>query len=410
MAEMTEYEIQRVQKHIDNIQKKYDSIRRAIERSNIRYDLSTAQSNVERYRRIVTDAQKHAEDAIKKALSGSGFFFRTEGFNDIINAKSKEVSAEITKTLDDYDSEIHSMLSHLGVLGRVSTNSHIFDEDEYGGDKEYTGFAFSDDGVETNTYSNTYEEDVVDEVFDDNIDEEVVDEMVSPVTTGMVTSLSSVLDSDELEGRRSTTVVEKPKRVVITKKTALDNDEIKEIFLSRHAEYSLTMQQLNKAIGIVGNNVDKDAILLEALQLRFFDYIPTFDYFYCYTTLSKAMSLAMKLGKYDLALDFVFGILCLETSGYLMAHSKWKERKKIFDVFVDPALTGKHLETIKENITKTSNEVIELYTNSSFVNKLISSMPAPLFSLENSAKIMVMAYENPYERYNCNELGLPYNK
>lgn len=406
---MTENDIQRVKKHINNIQKQHDLILHAIKSSNIKYDLLNAESNIEKYRRIVSNAQKYAENVIEDSIEGRGVIFKKKGFKDFINCRNKDATIELDKILDSYDNEINLIIFHLANIEKKPSGSYHFDERKYDDDKEYTDFVYTDNNNENNVYSNIYKNNVT-RSFADNSYDEILDKGITLGLKDNSTKSTSVSDFYELDVRNKKKVEVKPKKIVITKHTALDSDELKEIFISRHANYSLTIDHLNKAIEVVGNNIDKDKILLEALKLRFFDYISNFDYFYCYTTLNKAIPQAIKLEKYDLALEFIFGIVCLETSGYLMAHSKWKERRNILDVFIDPSLTEKFIIQIKDKLLITNNEVYQLYINSSFVRELITSMPHPLFTLENSAKIMVMVYENPQKRYECNELGLSYNE
>ncbi len=306
MAELTDYDIQRIKSMMSSFSAKVSTLNRIIERSYFDSEISSAQSNIDRYLRDASDAKAKASSCIKTALDGSGFFFRTNGLNDVINEKTKTLTEEANKMISSYDKEITSIIGGIGTLDHVSATGAMFDASEYDEEHQYAFYTEDNKLVKQTDSSSVVSNDVVEQPFvntqelgtsgvahatgvpivtmDNNTCSDALSKRNDAVKgETFIDSLSSVFDEEELSAKKQTVKKEEThsKRVVITKKTHLDNDEIKGIFLSRHIDCNLSIEQLNKAIIAVGNDTDKDAILLEALKIRFMDYIPSFDYSFC---------------------------------------------------------------------------------------------------------------------------------
>lgn len=436
MAELSEYDIQQINRIISNFSNSYNTLSRLIERSSVDSDISSGQSSIDRYLRDASDAKNKASSYIKNAMEGSGIFFRTNGFNDVIKERVKAGAEEATKIVNTFQSEAAAIIKSIGSIDSVLSSGTIFNASEYDESQQYSFFTADNqlkkpqqtqqtepsdgnilqDGKCFDEEQSTLAGIILPIVTRESVNvstKQVVEGAITSQNEQIVDSISSILDADEISGEKKTNIEKKQqpsKRVVVSKNTHLDNDDIKQVFLSRHLDYDITLDELNKAIAVVGNDLDKDAIIFEAMKIKFYTYLPSFEYFKCFTTIRKAIDIALKLEKYETAFDMLCGMIFLETSGYIMAQANYRERRSIDETNIDPRITSYVFEKIKANLNKSSLEIESIFTQSVYVRELYASMPKPYFTIENSSKLMMMAYKEPYEFLSCKNIDVPYNK
>ncbi len=410
MAEFNDYQSQQIQRIVSNVSSQISKLERAISYTNFNFDIDSAYNSISRYTQTSASAKKQADEIFKTAIKGSGFFFHRAGFNELVNNKAREIEQKTWNIIDEYDKAVNELLVDLEKLDGIVSSTDIFEEEKYAGDSIFDVFF----NVQATTQSKNSDADAKTEVPLSKVVEESNTEV-------FVDSLTAVLENKEIIQKETTPTVapieeqqtsksQTKKRVVISKNTHLDNDEIKTLFLSRHVDCNLTLEQLNKAIDVVGNDVDKDAILLEAMVIRVKECIETFNYFYCYTTLRKAIDIALKLGNAEKALELLCALFFVESSGYIMALPNNRERRSIEETQIDPRITSKIILQLQEMQSLSEEELILAYKQTELVQILFASMPMPLFDVENSAKIMALSFRQPYEFLPCKNLGLPYHK
>lgn len=408
MAELNEHQLEKIRKSISSFDSIFASLSKRINLSSLENELKECVNNYNNYVNECEKALRISQTVINNALQGNGYLFRTEGFNDTINKKLSQADNEVSKFFDDYNKTIEKIFSE---LGSISDADSILSSRDYSGDFDYVSSDIDDsDNFVLTASPLTFSEVKESDNFDEKTETKESQKTQEVKSIVLADSLSDIFTEEELKNVSAESVQkEEPiKKVVITKKTPLDTIEIRQLFLSRNGVYALNLEQLNHAINIVGNDVDKHAILREALKIKFSDDIQKFDYFYLNAVLQYLIKFYNEDENFTESLSVVCALFYLASSGYRNSHSHARAKTIIEKTYIDPRMESKHLLKINEVLNYTNEQLEAAFKTSSFVRELERFIPRPFFSVDDSAKIMIMAYNDPYEFLNCKDLGFNY--
>ena len=113
MAELTDYEIQEIKRYIDSFSKTSASISKMLN-IDYSYKLSGAKSSLNSYSKQEEEALKSARKEIDRVFGSSrGWGSGRNNINDVMKEKGEDSSQEASKILEQYSSDINSILRNL---------------------------------------------------------------------------------------------------------------------------------------------------------------------------------------------------------------------------------------------------------------------------------------------------------
>jgi hypothetical protein len=146
MAQLSDYEISKIQDSIQKIESLYSSLTNKISKSDFSDEYRKANSKIQSYVKEENDGLKAAEKTIKSGMTGSGFF-SSGGLNGILNKKIQDSNKEISEILNNYSTEISKIVDSLPSLEIPEAINSLLNSNEYDGDKD---FSSDDFGIEKN--------------------------------------------------------------------------------------------------------------------------------------------------------------------------------------------------------------------------------------------------------------------
>lgn len=158
MAQLSEYEINQINKSISNFYDIVNRITKILQRNSFSNSFRDAQAKLSSYTDVENRAIDGAKKAMAKAMKSSGGFFSSEGLNKILDKKVNDSAKQVEDLFDEFMSDISSMMSNFPKLCCGSTVSFSFSKME--SKKEYRNFNFDFNGSgssEFNTFSNKHE-------------------------------------------------------------------------------------------------------------------------------------------------------------------------------------------------------------------------------------------------------------
>ncbi len=199
----------------------------------------------------------------------------------------------------------------------------------------------------------------------------------------------------EMLTRQTSVETKVNKRIVIKAKTPLNTIEIKELFLKRNERLGLTLSELEQGITVAQSDTDKDRILLEALKIKRKRDLDENSYWNYATALKEIIKLSRKLNYIDEALNAIFGLFFLDSSGYRMINGKnnpYKQDPK--RMYYDPKKQMNDLYEMQQVNLLSEGELTVKYKSSPYVIELSKVIKDAYYSIDDSIKLMLMALEN----------------
>lgn len=188
----------------------------------------------------------------------------------------------------------------------------------------------------------------------------------------------------------------KEKRIIIKKETPLDNNEIKELFISRNSKYQLTIQELNKGIEKAGTNIDKKKILYYASLERRINALNKGSYWDYANALGNALGIAKASDDLENVLSIIFGLLYLDSSGYRMVNGKYASvMQDPLTICYNPKMEFGVLTDLIVEHNLSEKYLVNIYIKSLFVKELTEKFEKPYYSLESSIQLMLIAIKVP---------------
>lgn len=185
------------------------------------------------------------------------------------------------------------------------------------------------------------------------------------------------------------------KRIVIKANTPLNTIEIKETFLNRNAKLGLTLSELEQGIVAANSDTDKDRILFEALKIKRLRDIEENSFWNYATSLQEILKLSRKLNLVDEALNAIFGLFFLDSSGYRMINGKYNPYKQdASQMYYHPKMQMNDLYEMQKEHTLSNEELAQRYKESPYVIELNKAIKDAYYSVEDSIKLMLMALDN----------------
>lgn len=451
MAQLDPNEIRKIEESIKNINSTLSSINRTLSKHSNSNNRNISQK-LNSFTKETEAFNKSLNKIVNKAISGSGTFFRTEGFNDFINKQINKLNEKANKLFDDSNSKIRELISNLDNLNLVAIengtitkefvdnpyaiysaeeeeddNDSSFAEDKNtsnnsidnndNGDSQYniekdendTNEDFDlDNDIDSEEENDEEDLDYENEDEDNDAEEDEVGDLDDDDFDDFVDSLTGIIEEELLNSTKNDEEVKeeeqstKEKRKVIRKNTPLDTDEIKNLYIQRNPRYNLNLSQLNQGIQDAGTNVDKNEILKFAMYAKLKDDMNGNDFFY----VLNDVKLLLEFNKDDKteSLNLIFLNFLLYSTGYSSAHSKALYRDDFDQSYIDPRLCSYPLIDINGG-EKTEEELYDIYINGKYVNELFGKLPKPFFDVKTCAKIMLIAYKNPDSFLKLNNLG-----
>lgn len=203
-------------------------------------------------------------------------------------------------------------------------------------------------------------------------------------------------DSSKIEVFSTPTVEPKTnKRIVIKANTPLNTIEIKEVFLNRNARLGLTLSELEQGIAAANSETDKDRILLEALKIKRLRDIEENSFWNYAISLQEIIKLSRKLNLADEALNAIFALFFLDSSGYRMINGKYNPFKQdASQMYYHPKMQMNDLYELQKEIALSNEELAQRYKASPYVIELNKAIKDAYYSVEDSIKLMLMALDN----------------
>lgn len=203
-------------------------------------------------------------------------------------------------------------------------------------------------------------------------------------------------DSSKIEVFSTHTVEPKAnKRIVIKANTPLNTIEIKEVFLNRNARLGLTLSELEQGIAAANSETDKDRILLEALKIKRLRDIEENSFWNYAISLQEIIKLSRKLNLVDEALNAIFALFFLDSSGYRMINGKYNQYKQdASQMYYHPKMQMNDLYELQNEIALSNEELAQRYKASPYVIELNKAIKDAYYSVEDSIKLMLMALDN----------------
>lgn len=194
----------------------------------------------------------------------------------------------------------------------------------------------------------------------------------------------------------STPQVTKPKRVIIKANTPLDNNEIKEVFVSRNSNYGISLEELNKGIELANDNINKDLILFETLKIKRIRDLNDNSYWNYANTLQGIIKYSTNLGLTEEALAAIFGLFFLDSSGYRMVNGKYNPYKQEpTSMYYHPKMQLNDLCQIQNKVHYSTDELKTKYKSSPYVCELNQKITDAYYSIDDSIQLMLMALDKP---------------
>ena len=397
MPELSDYELRQIDESIEEINEILSDIEKLSNKNS--FDYSRLQRKIKQYSYDANQSQKYVERSIRELTNGSGIFFRKEGINDLFSKNVDLLNSKINELNSNYRKKFDELFSNIGKLSDIDISNSISLSDDH------DLFVFPI----VNEYENA--EDEKDDVFD--IADETVNNKTlleennepNEVVTYEETSNQQNLISnvDEILANETTEKDIPKKKIIIRKNTPLDNDEIKQLFINRHLRYNLNLSQLNEGIKFVGNNVDKDKILLGAMYAKYKDDLANKDFFYILN--DTDLLLEFLEDSKDESLDLLFGKFFLLVSGWSMAHSHYLSRDSFDELTIDPRLSTRKIVELNTTLQYDELTLMAKFENSKYTLLLSNALKESFYDVPTAAKIMIVSYKHPDDFIKCSDLG-----
>lgn len=405
MQELTDYDIRHINESIEKIETIFSNTNKKIEQSNRYSDYRELRNRLNSYVKEAEVAQKSLEKSIKTVIDGSkGFFNNKDGINDLINKQLSILNNNLNDLSKKFSKSAKAIIGSINNASKPDLITITTDFDNIlSNEKELNIF---DDKNKSLKFNEIIEKDDV-EYKDTNLfsqtDSTLGDASRNSLTystnesNDLISDINSILNIP-LEKEES----KKQKRIIIKKNTPLDNDEIKNLFISRKSRYCLNLEQLNYGIEYAGNNVDKDKILLGAMYKKYTDDFNNGDYFYLIN--DSRLIREFLINEPKKALEFLFGDFLLFCSGYANAHALAPWREEFSRTYIDPRILSSQILELNKTLNLSKEELKKSFIESKAVREIFSKLQKPFFDIETSSEIMLKAYESPNEFLDCSKL------
>lgn len=406
MQELTDYDIRHINESIEKIETIFSNTNKKIEQSNRYSDYKELRNRLNSYVKEAEVAQKSLEKSIKTVIDGNkGFFNNKDGINDLINKQLSILNNNLNDLSKNFSKSAKAIIRSINNASKPDLITITTDFDNIlSNEKELNIFDDKNESLKSNEIIEKDNVEYEDTNLSSQTDSTLGDASQNSLTSStnesndLISDINSILDMP-LEKEKS----KKQKRIVIRKNTPLDNDEIKNLFISRKSRYCLNLEQLNYGIEYAGNNVDKDKILLGAMYKKFTDDLNNGDYFYLIN--DSRLIREFLINEPKKALEFLFGDFLLFCSGYANAHALAPWRAEFSSTYIDPRILSSQILELNKTLNLSKEELKKSFIESKTVREIFSKLQKPFFDIETSSEIMLKAYESPNEFLNCSKLG-----
>lgn len=406
MQELTDYDIRHINESIEKIETIFSNTNKKIEQSNRYSDYKELRNRLNSYVKEAEVAQKSLEKSIKTVIDGNkGFFNNKDGINDLINKQLSILNNNLNDLSKNFSKSAKAIIGSINNASKPDLITITTDFDNIlSNEKELNIFDDKNESLKSNEIIEKDNVEYEDTNLSSQTDSTLGDTSQNSLTSStnesndLISDINSILDIP-LEKEES----KKQKRIVIRKNTPLDNDEIKNLFISRKSRYCLNLEQLNYGIEYAGNNVDKDKILLGAMYKKYTDDFNNGDYFYLIN--DSRLIREFLINEPKKALEFLFGDFLLFCSGYANAHALAPWRAEFSSTYIDPRILSSQILELNKTLNLSKEELKKSFIESKTVREIFSKLQKPFFDIETSSEIMLKAYESPNEFLNCSKLG-----
>lgn len=143
------------------------------------------------------------------------------------------------------------------------------------------------------------------------------------------------------------------------------------------------------------SETDKDRILLEALKIKRLRDIEENSFWNYAISLQEIIKLSRKLNLVDEALNAIFALFFLDSSGYRMINGKYNPFKQdASQMYYHPKMQMNDLYELQKEIALSNEELAQRYKASPYVIELNKAIKDAYYSVEDSIKLMLMALDN----------------
>ncbi|WLP85659.1 hypothetical protein [Mycoplasma seminis] len=183
------------------------------------------------------------------------------------------------------------------------------------------------------------------------------------------------------------------KKIIISKNTPLDNDDIKELFLKRNSKYGFTLEEINSAISVTGNNLDKNAIIENALFIKLSNGLATKNI----NSFNSALWYIISKNKgSDKNIEFLLLVL-------FSGMNKININKSFDDSYKDYVRLDKYWLQQLNELLKINNisqkQWINILKESKYFNEFVNTYDKEIFTFEQSVKLISKALKKPSKNF-----------